>query len=141
MPVCRSMDQLKQALQERLVQAVDNMAQMVLDDVDDATMHYYQSYSPWLYDRTGTLSYAPRKTSATETGDGAQAQVYMDTSLGYHTGSWSMADVISAADSLTHGGKKVGEGVSIWAEPIKTAQGNSRSMWLRAMRDAGLPVN
>lgn len=135
-----SLESLKAALLDALVTATDNMAQMVEDEVDDAVMHYYQSYSPTLYSRTGTLSKAPKRTPATQNGDGASAEVYLDTSLGYHTGTWTIENVISAAENMTHGGKNVGEGVSIWRHPMNEVSAKSHEMWKKALTDAGLDV-
>ena len=140
MATYNSLDSLKAALIDKLVAATDNMAKMVEDEVDDAVMHYYQSYAPRLYDRTGTLSHAPCKSPAAKTGDGASADVYMDTSLSYNTGTWSIENVIMSAEKLTHGGWRGGQGVSIWREPINQAQSKSSELWRKALTDAGLDV-
>lgn len=136
-----SISALKSALEKALLIAVDEMAETVEDKLDEAVMRYYQSYTPNLYDRTGTLSYAPQRTDARPAANGAEAEVYMDTSLHYRPGDWSMEQVITAADNLTHGGWYTsGAGVSIYKAPIKVAKLSSRQKWEKSLKDAGIPM-
>ena len=135
----RSMSSLAAAMRRALVPAVNTMARSIEEKVDEKVMEYYQEYSPVQYDRTGTMSNAPQKTDAVSTGNGAQAEVYTDTGLSYNTGTWSMQEVWESANKYLHGGKVPG-GVSVWDAPISEAQAESRSLWLTALRSAGLNV-
>lgn len=135
----RSINDLKAALLDALTEATDCMAEMIQDEVDEAVRRYYLSYSPTQYKRTGTLSDAPQRLPAVQTADGAEACVYLDTGLQYHTGTWNMNNVIKAAELYTHGGVHK-NGVSIWNEPMQEVAGKSRLMWKKALNDAGLSV-
>lgn len=135
----KSFSALKAAMTRALVPAVNTMAGSIEEKVDQKVMEYYQEYSPIEYDRTGTMSYAPQKTDAVADGNSASAQVYADTSLTYSTGLWNMSEVWYSANNYLHGGKIRGN-VSVWDNPIEEAKAESRSLWLSALRSAGLNV-
>lgn len=135
----KSFSALKAAMTRALVPAVNTMARSIEEKVDQKVMEYYQEYSPVEYDRTGLMSSVPQKTDAVSTGNGASAQVYADTSLTYSTGTWNMPEVWDSANNYLHGGKIPG-GVSVWNDPMEEAQAESRSLWLSALRSAGLNV-
>lgn len=145
---CNSLYALQRALIEALTEAVDNVADQVKKEIDESVSKYYQGYIPgeyggfkgWVYERTNTLKQTPVKENAVSLASGAEVEVRMNTELTYLTGTWSMENVIDAADNLTHGGWRIGKGVSIWEQPIKEMDEKSISMWRKALLNAGIPV-
>jgi len=135
----KNMDELRKVLMGQIAEAVDNMAEMVKDGLDNAVYLYYQDYTPKQYERTGNLEKAPSRTGVKVTKDEAVANVYMNTDLQY-PGKWDMDDVIKAADMLTHGGVFAGEGVSVWKLPMLAMKKNQKEMWKKAFKDAGLDI-
>ena len=135
----KSLSALKAAMTRALVPAVNTMARSVEEKVDQKVTEYYREYSPVEYERTDTMMSAPRKTDATASDNGASAQVYADTSLAYSTGKWNMSEVWDSANNYLHGGK-IPSGISVWDDPMEEAQAESRSLWLSALRSAGLNV-
>ena len=106
---------IREDLLQKSVTAVDYALFLITEDLTQFIGQYYGSYSPKLYNRTGTLPNTPRISQpATMTGSGAKGQVELNTGLGYSTGTWSMSQVISSAEAGLHGGYPYGGSVPFW---------------------------
>lgn len=138
--MAKSMAEIRKALLKAMTDATNQMAKSVEHEVDERFMDYYTGYYPVEYNRTGAMSYAPQKTDAVASGSGASAAVYLNTDYSYDTGTWSGYEVIDSANKGLHGGIDAGDGVCVWDDPMNIVKSNSRSMWERAFKSAGVKL-
>lgn len=132
---------LKSAFKKTLAHATNNMSKKVLDKVDEEFMNYYLDYNPLVYNRTGAMSYVPKKTDAILSGNSVNAEVFLDTDYDYDVGNWSGKEVIESANQGLHGGQDLGTGdVKVWDNPINEIDSNSHAMWAESLKKAGLNV-
>jgi hypothetical protein len=131
-------DSVMLELMRRTVVMVDNMAEQVEDNVDDAMDRYYAAYKPKRYVRTHTMHNSVYMTNAAvvaPTTVEAGVGILMENRA-YKQG-YTLADAVEDADNYTHGGYNAkGAGVSVWHDPIEEVEKKQDKMWKKAARAA-----
>ncbi len=119
-----TLSEIEQVLKKRAVVAVNHATELIMKDFDEAIAEYYGDYpNPKRYKRTGLLKQTPKVFKAPAfSGNSATAEIGLNTGLAYHTGTWSMSNVISSAENNLHGGYAFGGGVRIWSIPSNRMQ-------------------
>jgi hypothetical protein len=114
--------QLKKFLIEKCVKAVANTERKVHEEVAGNLNQFYTEFHPDVYERTGALFNSLESTGATQTSNGAVAEVYFNTPS-YNTGTWSGETVLDVAmkSGVPHGGWA--EGTAIWTESMEKLGG------------------
>lgn len=120
-----TLSEIEKVLEKRAVIAVNHATELIMKDMSEAIADYYGDYpNPKRYNRTGLLKSTPKVFKAPAfSGNSATAEIGLNTDLQYHTGTWSMSNVISSAENNLHGGYAFGSGVRIWTIP------NNRMGW------------
>lgn len=120
-----TLSEIGKVLEKRAVVAVNHATELIMKDMSEAIADYYGDYpNPKRYKRTGLLKSTPKVFKAPVfSGNSATAEIGLNTDLQYHTGTWSMSNVISSAENNLHGGYAFGSGVRIWSIP------NNRMGW------------
>lgn len=120
-----TLSEIGKVLEKRAVVAVNHATELIMKDMSEAIADYYGDYpNPKRYNRTGLLKSTPKVFKAPAfSGNSATAEIGLNTDLQYHTGTWSMSNVISSAENNLHGGYAFGSGVRIWTIP------NNRMQW------------
>ena len=120
-----TLSEIEKVLEKRAVIAVNHATELIMKDMSEVIADYYGDYlNPKRYKRTGLLKGTPKVFKApTFSGNSATAEIGLNTDLQYHTGTWSMSNVISSAENNLHGGYAFGSGVRIWTIP------NNRMGW------------
>lgn len=99
--------QLSKVMDEYLKYAVDHMAQLVKNKIDEYIRLYYHEYSPKEYQRTWNFLNSVVKTEAKKVGDTWTAEVYIDTSIIYKSTwnqkPWTMGNTAYQANQGKHG--------------------------------------
>lgn len=141
MAVYKTKSALVTAMKRALVQATNNMAEKIERKVIEENENYYGDYYPIPYKRTDMMRKSPKRTQASLAGNGASAEVYINSDYEYPTGSWSGAEVLDSANKGLHGGKPLGSGnVRIWDNPMAESDAESYSMWAESLRAGGFNV-
>ena len=120
-----TLSEIEKVLKKRAVIAVNHATELIMKDMSEVIADYYGDYpNPKRYNRTGLLKSTPKVFKAPAfSGNSATAEIGLNTDLQYHTGTWSMSNVISSAENNLHGGYAFGSGVRIWTIP------NNRMGW------------
>ena len=120
-----TLSEIEKVLEKRAVVAVNHATELIMKDMSEVIADYYGDYpNPKRYNRTGLLKSTPKVFKAPAfSGNSATAEIGLNTDLQYHTGTWSMSNVISSAENNLHGGYAFGSGVRIWTIP------NNRMGW------------
>lgn len=120
-----TLSEIEKVLEKRAVVAVNHATELIMKDMSEVIADYYGDYpNPKRYNRTGLLKSTPKVFKAPAfSGNSATAEIGLNTDLQYHTGTWSMSNVISSAENNLHGGYAFGSGVRIWTIP------NNRMQW------------
>lgn len=120
-----TLSEIEKVLEKRAVVAVNHATELIMKDMSEVIADYYGDYpNPKRYNRTGLLKSTPKVFKAPAfSGNSATAEIGLNTDLQYHTGTWSMSNVISSAENNLHGGYAFGSGVQIWTIP------NNRMGW------------
>lgn len=120
-----TLSEIEKVLEKRAVIAVNHATELIMKDMSEVIADYYGDYpNPKRYNRTGLLKGTPKVFKAPAfSGNSATAEIGLNTDLQYHTGTWSMSNVISSAENNLHGGYAFGSGVRIWTIP------NNRMGW------------
>ena len=120
-----TLSEIEKLLEKRAVVAVNHATELIMKDMSEVIADYYGDYpNPKRYNRTGLLKSTPKVFKAPAfSGNSATAEIGLNTDLQYHTGTWSMSNVISSAENNLHGGYAFGSGVRIWTIP------NNRMGW------------
>ena len=120
-----TLSEIEKVLEKRAVIAVNHATELIMKDMSEVIADYYGDYpNPKRYNRTGLLKSTPKVFKAPAfSGNSATAEIGLNTDLQYHTGTWSMSNVISSAENNLHGGYAFGSGVRIWTIP------NNRMGW------------
>ena len=120
-----TLSEIEKVLEKRAVIAVNHATELIMKDMSEAIADYYGDYpNPKRDNRTGLLKSTPKVFKAPAfSGNSATAEIGLNTDLQYHTGTWSMSNVISSAENNLHGGYAFGSGVRIWTIP------NNRMGW------------
>ena len=119
-----TLSDIEKVLDKRAVVAVNHATELIMKDMSEVIADYYGDYpNPKRYNRTGLLKSTPKVFKAPAfSGNSATAEIGLNTDLQYHTGTWSMEDVINSAESNLHGGYAFGHGVRIWSIPSNRMQ-------------------
>ena len=101
-----TLSEIEKVLEKRAVIAVNHATELIMKDMSEAIADYYGDYpNPKRYNRTGLLKSTPKVFKAPAfSGNSATAEIGLNTDLQYHTGTWSMSNVISSAENNLHGG-------------------------------------
>ena len=120
-----TLSEIEKVMEKRAVVAVNHATELIMKDMSEVIADYYGDYpNPKRYNRTGLLKSTPKVFKAPAfSGNSATAEIGLNTDLQYHTGTWSMSNVISSAENNLHGGYAFGSGVQIWTIP------NNRMGW------------
>lgn len=119
-----TLSEIEKVLEKRAVVAVNHATELIMKDMSEVIADYYGDYpNPKRYNRTGLLKGTPKVFKAPAfSGNSATAEIGLNTDLQYHTGTWSMSNVISSAENNLHGGYAFGHGVRIWSIPSNRMQ-------------------
>ena len=98
-------EDIKRDIAFKCVKAVADAQDQIAEIVESVLQEYYASYSPERYERTYQLLQSCVKSSVVRTGNGATAEVYLDSGMmAYTSGSQpSGAQVMEAANAGVHG--------------------------------------
>lgn len=120
----KSEAELKRFLVGKCVKAVANAEKKVYEEVAGNLNQFYTEFHPVEYERTGALFGSLESTGATQTGNGAVAEVYFNTPS-YETGTWSGETVLRVAmqSGVPHGGYE--GGTAVWKESMEKLGGRS----------------
>lgn len=93
----------KSQLEKALIKAVEAGMTEASNKIQDAAYEelydFYSSPDPKVYQRTGALLQSPNKTEVSRSGDSVSFEVFLDDNYAYSTGTYSAAEVISAAET------------------------------------------
>lgn len=91
--------QLEKALMEAIEAGMNDASNKVQDAAYEELYDFYSSPDPKVYQRTGSLLNSPNKTSLNQSGNTVSFEVFLDDNYAYSTGTYSAAEVISAAET------------------------------------------
>ena len=99
-----TLSEIEKVLEKRAVVAVNHATELIMKDMSEVIADYYGDYpNPKRYNRTGLLKSTPKVFKAPAcSGNSATAEIGLNTDLQYHTGTWSMSNVISSAENNLH---------------------------------------
>jgi len=78
---------LEAAITSELVGAVEEAVEKSYRDADTEMHGFYSQGTPLYYSRTGQLGGIARRTGVVKSSSTAMGEVYLDTSIGYSTGT------------------------------------------------------
>ncbi len=138
-------EDIKRDIASKCVKAVADAQDQIAEIVESVLQEYYASYSPERYERTYQLLQSCVKSSVVRTGNGATAEVYLDSGMmAYTSGSQpSGAQVMGAANAGVHGAaglKTVGGGPPLSDTAEQYVDRQVMNILLEAIRAAGIPV-
>lgn len=91
------------ALEQRIIKDVQTAARNARDRIDRELFlnvnDYYNSPTPKIYQRTGTLLTSPETTPVQGSGKHLSFESYMNEGISYATGTFSGAQVIDATEN------------------------------------------
>lgn len=128
MVVVTNMAQLKRALQKEMRKAMQVTAKKVEADMFEETYDFYTQGAPKKYVRTGALGSTPRTTSISQNGNHVEFVAYLDQSHDYTTGTWSMSQVMDAAEKGAAGSGILGK-PGFWSRSEKKIQNTMDSVF------------
>lgn len=138
-------EDIKRDIASKCVKAVADAQNEIAKIVESVLQEYYASYSPEQYERTYQLLQSCVKSSVARTGNGATAEVYLDSGMmAYTSGAQpSGTQVMEAANAGVHGAaglKTVGSGPPLSDTAEQYVDRQVMKILLEAIRAAGIPV-
>lgn len=149
----------------RIMIGVQRAQEQFYHIIDQFVREYYAGYDPIVYERTYQLYRSLVRSDVRSTGMGAEAEVYFDASqLNYSiktffrnggmnpfTGAvspsgvfvnngWDAQATLESAAHGLHGGLAVGDGTSIWDDPLDVLHAEGYEILKQRLREAGLPL-
>lgn len=94
----RNMAELEAEIMKQLQSAMTKAEKQSKTKMDLELKRFYSQGDPKRYKRTGALGRTARTTSPSRNGNSVSFDAYLDDSHNYTTGSWTMAQVLSAAE-------------------------------------------
>lgn len=91
--------QLEKALMKAVEAGMTEASNKIQDAAYEELYDFYSSPDPKVYQRTGALLQSPNKTAVNCSGDSVSFEVFLDDNYAYSTGTYSAAEVISAAET------------------------------------------
>lgn len=91
--------QLEKALMKAIEAGMSDASNKIHDAAYEELYDFYSSPDPKMYQRTGALLNSPNKTALSRSGDSVSFEVLLDDNYSYSTGTYSAAEVISAAET------------------------------------------
>lgn len=82
-----SWDALEAAIASELTSAVEEAVEKTYRDADMEMHGFYSQGIPLYYSRTGQLGTVARRTGVTKSGTTVMGEIYLDTGIGYSTGT------------------------------------------------------
>lgn len=148
--VIKNMNDLKKALEPKIKETLELVAEDVKQEIRESLEEYYREYDPSSYiPRTKQLLNCCEIGEVKVTGNGVSIEVYLDIdSLDYTTKGADPYKTVRAADMGLHGGydpsdvslgqvpwsivsggnigERYGDGTQIWSEPMKELIDNGK---------------
>lgn len=97
-----SLAALEKQLMDKLSEAMNEAGAQMWIDTDEEVKDFYSQGEP-KYVRTGKLGSTPSSTPVSVSGKSVSFEIYLDSSRGYSTGSFSMSEVLTNAEAHTAG--------------------------------------
>lgn len=160
----RSISEFETAINNSLATATTLMEEKIKSVVEAYIQQFYSEWTPgetvnngnkfvnnYGYQRTFQLIKSLITTSVKKTGNGFEAEVYLDFDkmnhdMNFVNGRWikhnhwdeNTIGSVAASSDDSHGGWK--SGTKIWDDPMKVLNRRKRSILKKMLRDAGIPV-
>lgn len=99
------MDELQQAILQRIQDAMNDASQDALSELHRATDEFYAGGTPVRYERTGLLGKTPKVEAAEINGNTVSFEAGLETGYGYSTGKHpTMSEVLTLANTGFYSG-------------------------------------
>ena len=98
-----NMAQLEAMLQKEMQKAMRVASDKMLASTNEKVYGFYTEGNPKVYQRTGALGDTPRTTAISNTGNTSSFDVYLDQNHSYTTGTFTMGQVLDAAENHKYG--------------------------------------
>ena len=138
----RNMNDLSKALEPRIRQILDLVAEDVKKDIDEALDRYYDDYNPVSYLRTDQLKNCCKISKISKNGTAFDIEIYLDIdSLQYTTKGADAYKTVKSGDAGLHGGwnpSNISAGQIPWediADNNGTRYGSGTQIWEEPMRE------
>lgn len=138
--------ELKKFLMPKIENALVKSQEQVYQIIDRFIKEFYAEFSPEMYERTYQLYRSLVKSEIIPTGNGFEANVYVDIgSLDYVTGARPSGEqVVDAANWGRHGAMGLAvadfKGTSIWSEPMQILSVEAINILKRMLISEGIPI-
>ena len=93
------MGQLEAMLRKEMQKAMRVASDKMLAETQGKVYEFYTEGDPKVYQRTGALGDTPKTTAITNAGNTSEFEVYLDESHNYTTGTFTMGQVLDAAEN------------------------------------------
>jgi len=98
-----SVEAIEAAILKEVQAACEEAVEKSYNKLNEELHGFYSQGSPVLYQRTGMLGSAARRTGVSCSRSGAFGEIYIDQGIGYSTGTFSGSQVIDASETNSYG--------------------------------------